>query len=201
MKKRLILIGNGPIPYDISGEINTFDYVFRINRMCNLLLTCSDRIDGLFMGAYRDFKEDYLGGPYKDYFKKAGQIFVTPQIKSDFREWRDYISEEQWNNIKTMDLFKRNLGNIFRSNGSTTTIRVLNELTSNPEWTDEYEIWIAGITVNGRGKLMESGAPWINTTHRFYGHKEEAFLKKLIDNGKVKLLFPDEYPRPNTGEG
>lgn len=100
-----------------------------------------------------------------------------------------------------MDLFKRNLGNIFRSNGSTTTIRVLNELTSNPEWTDEYEIWIAGITVNGRGKLMESGAPWINTTHRFYGHKEEAFLKKLIDNGKVKLLFPDEYPRPNTGEG
>lgn len=197
--KRLILIGNGPVPRDISEEIDSFDYVFRINRMCNLLLTCPDRIDGLFMATYDDFKNEYKGGVFKDYFKSAKQIFMTESMKRRFREWRDYITEEQYNGIQTFNFFfplPFHLGP-----APTTTIRVLNILVNDPKWYKEYEIWIAGITVDGRAELMRTGDPWKNTNHDRYGDYEERFLKKLVDDGKIKLLFPEEYPRSDSGKG
>ena len=35
------------------------------------LLTTGTRIDGVFIGAYDDFKYTYKGGEFKDYFKTA----------------------------------------------------------------------------------------------------------------------------------
>lgn len=187
--KKLLLIGNGPIPYNISDKVNSFDYVLRINRMTNLLTTCSSRIDGVFIGAYRDFKYEYRGGEFRDYFKTAKQIFLTKSLFKLFDNWSEFLTKEQWDNVQLMD-FKYNIPNIGIA-FPTTTLCVLNVLTSFPEWYENYEIWIAGITVEGRKELMETGDPWINTNHRFFGKEEEEFLKRLLQEGKIKRLIPE----------
>ena len=187
--KKLLLIGNGPIPVDISDKVNSFDYVFRINRMTNLLTTNPSRIDGVFIGAYRDFRYEYKGGEFRDYFKTAGQIFLTAPLKSWFDNWSEFLTQEQWDNVQLMD-FRYNEDNIGIS-FPTTTLCVLNVLTSFPEWYENYEIWIAGITVNGREFLMSTGDPWLKTNHRFNGRKEEDFLKRLINEGRIKRLIPE----------
>lgn len=187
-KKKLLLIGNGPIPVDISEKVNEFDYVLRINRMTNFKTT-GERIDGVFIGAYKDFKHIYKGGEFKDYFKTAGEILLTQSLKDKFDNWDEFLTIEQWNNIKIIE-FDNNLKNIGTAH-PTTTICVLNVLTSNPEWYENYEIWICGITVEGREKLMYEGEPWKKTLHRFDGKKEEDFLKKLLEENKIKRLTPE----------
>ncbi len=187
--KKLLLIGNGPIPTDISNQVDSFDYVLRINRMTNLLTTCPSRIDGVFIGAYRDFRHIYKGGEFREYFKTAGQIFLTPPMKKWFDNWSDFLTQDQWDNVQFMDfsLNFKNIGVPF----PTTTICVLNVLTSFPEWYENYEIWIAGITVNGREELMSTGEPWAMTGHKFDGKKEEDFLKRLLKENKIKRLIPE----------
>jgi hypothetical protein len=187
-KKKLLLIGNGPIPIDISEKVNEFDYVMRINRMTNFLTT-GTRIDGVFIGAYLDFREIYKGGDFKDYFKTAKEVFLTANLKKWFKNWYEFLTIDQWKNVKIMD-FKYNVPNIGITY-PTTTICVLNVLTSFPEWYENYEIWICGITVEGREALMSSGKPWENTNHRFDGKKEEDFLKKLLNENKIKRLIPE----------
>ena len=178
MKKKLLLIGNGPIPIDISDNVNEFDYVLRINRMTNLPTT-GDKIDGIFIGAYNDFFNIYKGGEFKEYFKKAKDIFLTQKLKERFEDkWKDYLTKEQWENL-TLLSFKNNVGNV-KANPITTTIIVLDVLTTFPEWHENYEIWIAGITVEGRGQLMSTGEPWSKTLHKMQGYKEECFLKLLL---------------------
>ena len=187
--KKLLLIGNGPIPIDISDKVNEFDYIFRINRMTNFETT-GNRIDGLFIGIYRDFLEIYKGGKFKDEFKNAKQIFLTESLKRNFKnDWQKYITQEQWDNIKFFS-FKYNREHI-KATQITTTIRILDILTSEKEWFENYEIWICGITVEGRGELMKNGNPWKNTQHCRYGYDEEAFLKKLLEEGRIKRLIPE----------
>jgi hypothetical protein len=188
IKKKLLLIGNGPIPIDISDKVNQFDYILRVNRMTNIKTT-GNRIDGVFIGAYNDFKYTYKGGEFKDYFKFAKDIFITEQLKLTFNNWNEFLTQEQWDNIQIMD-FSNNMKNI-GTRFPTTTLCVLNVLTSFPEWYENYEIWVAGITVNGRSELMYNGKPWIKTTHRFDGKLEEDFLKMLIAEGRIKRLIPE----------
>ena len=197
-KKTLLLIGNGPIPIDISDKVNEFDYVMRVNRMTNFSTT-GTRIDGVFIGAYHDFREIYKGGEFKDYFKTAKEVFLTDNLKKWFTDWSEFLTQEQWDNVKIMD-FHSNLENIGRT-FPTTTICVLNVLTSDPQWYEKYEIWICGITVEGREELMYNGAPWIKTTHRFDGKKEEEFLKKLIAEGRIKRLIPEIDDNIHNSEG
>ncbi len=187
--KKLLLIGNGPIPTDISDLVNSFDYVLRINRMNNLMTTNPSCIDGVFIGAYKDFRYEYKGGEFRDYFKTAGQIFLIPPMKKWFDNWSEFLTQEQWDNVQFMN-FRYNRENI-GTDFPTTTICVLNVLTSFPEWYENYEIWIAGITVEGREKLMATGEPWSKTNHRFDGKKEEDFLKRLLNEGKIKRLIPE----------
>ena len=186
--KKLLLIGNSPIPVDISDKVNKFDYVMRINRMNNFLTT-GTKIDGVFIGAYKDFKEFYKGGEFKEYFKTAKEVYLTENLQKCFNNWDEFLTQEQWYNVKIMD-FSSNLKNIGIS-FPTTTLCVLNVLTSFPEWYENYEIWIAGITVEGREKLMYNGEPWKKTNHRFDGKKEEFFLKKLLKENKIKRLIPE----------
>lgn len=75
-KKRLLLIGNGPILINISDKVNKFNYVMRINRITNFIIIES-RIDGVFIGAYKDFREFYKGVEFKEYFKTAKEVFLT----------------------------------------------------------------------------------------------------------------------------
>lgn len=187
-KKRLLLIGNGPIPINISDKVNEFDYVMRINRMTNFLTT-GTRIDGVFIGAYKDFREFYKGGEFKEYFKTAKEVFLTDNLKKWFTNWNEFLTQDQWDNIKIMDFKynKENVGTAF----PTTSICVLNVLTSFPIWYENYEIWICGITVNGREKLMKTGTAWSKTLHKFDGKLEEEFLKKLLKENKIKRLIPE----------
>lgn len=186
--KKLLLIGNGPIPIDISNKVNEFDYVLRVNRMTNLLTT-GTRIDGIFIGAYDDFMYKYEGGEFRDYFKTAKQVFLTEKLKRNFANWKKFLTKEQWNNVELMD-FKYNVLNIGIPY-PTTTICVLNVLTSFPEWFANYEIWICGITVEGRAELMRKGEPWSKTSHRYTGNYEEDFLKRLLSENKIKRLIPE----------
>lgn len=187
-KKKLLLIGNGPINIDISEKVNEFDYIFRVNRMTNLGTT-GNRIDGLFIGAYKDFKYKYKGGEFREYIKTSKEIFLTKILKDKFDNWDEFLTQEQWDNVKIMsfEYNHQNIGIPF----PTTTLCVLNVLTSFPEWYKNYEIWIAGITVEGREKLMSEGEPWSKTNHRFDGKKEEDFLKKLINENRIKRLIPE----------
>lgn len=187
-KKKLLLIGNGPIDVDISEKVSEFDYVLRINRMTNYATT-KGKTDGLFIGAYHDYKYIYKGGEYKSHIKDIKDIYLTENLKNNFDNWGDFLTREQWENVKIMDFGSnmKNIGIPF----PTTTICVLNVLTSKPEWYKNYDIWVCGITVNGRGKLMLNGKPWMKTNHRFEGDKEEEFLKKLLLENKIKRLIPD----------
>lgn len=187
-KKKLLLIGNGPIPIDISEKVNEFDYVMRVNRMTNFLTT-GTRIDGVFIGAYKDFREFYKGGEFRDYFKTAKEVFLTDNLQKLFKNWDEFLTKEQWDNVQIMDFStnKENIGTAF----PTTTLCLLNVLTTVPEWYENYEIWICGITVEGRKELMYNGEPWKKTNHRFDGEKEETFLKNLIKENKIKRLIPD----------
>ena len=187
-KKKLLLIGNGPIPIDISDKVNEFDYVMRVNRMTNFLTT-GTKIDGVFIGAYKDFREIYKGGEFKDYFKTAKEVFLTDNLQKWFKNWDEFLTQEQWDNVKLMDFRynKEKIGTEF----PTTSLCVLNVLTSFPEWYENYEIWICGITVEGREELMYNGDAWKRTNHRFDGKKEEDFLKRLINENKIKRLIPE----------
>lgn len=180
--KKLLLIGNGPIGKDISDKVNQFDYVFRVNRMTNLHET-GTRIDGVYIGVYKDFLDIYKGGENKEYYKTAGRIFLDMYGKFTLlNKWKDYMTEEQWHNVGIIHLFSP-------VPCATTTIRVLDHLLSTS--AKEYEIWIAGIDVEGRGDLMAKGEPWKGTCHAETGYDEEKYLKDLIKNNKIKVLNYD----------
>lgn len=190
MKKKLLLIGNAPIPIDIADKVNQFDYVLRINRMTNLNNT-GKRIDGVFIAAYEDWRNVYHGGENKEYYKQASDIWLTPEIKHNFHDWKEYFTEKQWSNPILISF--ANNSNIDHVNCTiiTTTIRVLDVLVHTKSITDIYDIWIAGITIEGRGKMMETGSAWIDTAHRYMGYAEEKYLKRLVTEGKVKRLIAD----------
>jgi hypothetical protein len=191
--KKLLLLGNGAIPHDISEQVSSFDYVFRINRMTNIENT-GDKIDGLFLTFSDDFIKRSDDDKLKEYFAKAKQIFINFETKLKLlygKKWEKFISKEQWLNANIMSFSenKKHIG----CNYVTTTIRVLDVITTEPQWCDNYEIWIAGITVDGRAEMMKNGEEWDKKPYRQYGEYEERFLKRLIDEGKIKLLFPEEY--------
>lgn len=199
-KKKLLLIGNAPIPVDVADKVNEFDYVLRINRMNNLHNT-GDRIDGVFVAAYRDWREVYHGGENKEHYKRAGQLWITPELKANFPDWNEYFTKEQWEHPVLISFGMNADVSHVHCTIVTTTIRVLDVLVSTPSITNEYEIWIAGITIEGRGKMFETGDAWINTEHRWMGHAEERYLKRLVAEGRVKRLIPEIDDSLHHSEG
>ena len=189
-KKKFLLLGNAPIPVDISDKVNSFNYVLRVNRMNNLNNT-GNRIDGVFVAAYHTWREVYKGGENKDYYKQAKQLWITPELKNNFPDWNKYFTQEQWERPVIIS---------FNSNSEpghipfpivTTTIRILDVLISSPNIINNFEIWIAGITIEGRGKMFQVDEAWSTTEHRYLGYAEERYLKKLVEENKVKRLIPE----------
>jgi hypothetical protein len=189
-KKKLLLVGNAPIPVDVADKVNEFDYILRINRMNNLHNT-GNRIDGVFIAAYDDWRNVYHGGENREHYKRAKDIWMTPEIREQFTDWKEYLTEEQWS--KPMIISFAENADVSHANCTilTTTVRVLDVLVNAKGITDEYEIWIAGVTLEGRGKMFETGEAWINTEHRWMGHAEERYLKRLVAEGRVKRLIPE----------
>lgn len=197
--KRLILIGNKELSTDISPIINSFDYVFRVNRMNNFGYT-GERIDGVFLGIYKDYINIYKGGPHVDKLKTAGQIFMTPLMKrySSLSDWTKWVTAKQYNNVGLFDFDKHRKN--FNHSAVCTSLRVLNHLISEEVWYSNYEIWFCGLDVEGRADLLMSGDPWKNTRHslRAAAISEENWLLDKLRTGKLKRLGDDGKEIPNT---
>ena len=90
---------------------------------------------------------------------------------------------------------------MFKNIGKKNFIFIRASLRFSLDCYENYEIWIAGITVEGRKELMETGDPWINTNHRFFGKEEEEFLKRLLQEGKIKRLIPEIDDNIHNSQG
>lgn len=199
-KKKLLLIGNAPIPIDVSKQVNEFDYILRINRMNNLHNT-GGRIDGVFIAAYDEWRNVFHGGENKNYYKQAKDIWMTPEIRNQFYDWKEYLTEEQWKKPKIISFANNADFDHCNCTILTTTVRVLDVIVNAKGITDEYEIWIAGVTIEGRGKMFEEDSAWKNNEHRWFGHAEERYLKKLVLEGRVKRLIPEIDDSIHYSEG
>lgn len=183
MKKRLVFVGNKPPMRDgIGKEIDSFDYVMRINRM-NYLGYAGNRIDGLCLEANDHFKYLCKGGENKEHIKKAGQVFIRPKWYDNFLNWNDYITKEQFNNIIVFDdKFAINETGFERL---TTSILFIGYLL-NSHWKDEYDIYITCLDIEKRARLIDNYPNW--DYHKGAGLYEQKFLMSKIKSKEIFRL-------------
>lgn len=187
-KKRLILVGNKPVNKEGLPEIvDSFDYVVRVNRMTNLGST-GNKIDACYIGAWPDFKYKYKGGEHKDLYRTIPHIFMVESAYRFFKEYPDYITEDQYRNVELLDT-SYNLEHIGTIR-ATSTIRVLDYLLSS-HWSEEYDISITGIDVEGRGELFIKDPTWNTTGHIYAGYAEESYLSRLIEEGRITRIMDE----------
>ena len=184
MDKKLILIGNKPISKDMSFIDSEFDYILRVNKMCNLGTT-GNRIDGVYLGLYSDFTLVHKGGKHKDLYKTAKDIYMLPLLWNFFFEYKEYMSTEQYKAIKFFDFdaARTSIGAC-----ATSTVCILWNLLNNKEITDNYEIYLTGIDIEGRDELLKNGNEWKDSLHANAGEAEERFIKDCINKGLVKYV-------------
>lgn len=196
--KKLIVIGNkieSPsykdkiIQKDLYIKaIDSMDFVCRINRMMNYGDTTGTKTDGLYIGGWPDFVNIYDGGSHKDIMKEIPHIFMYGWcwVSCFKNHWKDYITEEQKNNIIWCDF---DLGRIRMDyQHPCSVISMIDFFCNEKPWCDEYEIWFTGIDVENRGEILANGDPWKNNAHGKGGDKEESYIKKLISEGKLHWL-------------
>lgn len=184
--KELLLIGNKPYEtFEKANEVNNFDFVVRVNRMTNYGVTGS-KLDGHYLGMYKDFRDVYHGGEHKDLIKLAKQIFCPQVIKDNTEHIFDYITQEQYDNIEIVDIGERPR-NEMNCAYPTSTLFMLRHLLST-HWADEYNIWLTGVDIEGRGELMANGDEWKYTRHATCGQAEENWIKWQVKRGRMKML-------------
>lgn len=156
--KKLLLIGNGPIENDITEKVNEFDYVVRINRMTNKDKT-GDRADACYVILCKQF---FDANP--EPFDSVDTLYIRPC------DVLSYLAGKKrfFQNVKNIKFMPR-LDDRF-----STTIGVLKHLLET-----DYEIWLAGVTIDGRSKLDDKLHPM---------QEEEYYLKGLLQENKIKLL-------------
>jgi hypothetical protein len=183
MKKKLVFVGNKPPMRDGLGkEIDSFDYVIRINRM-NYLGYAGNRIDGLCLEANDHFKYLCKGGENKKYIKKAGQVFIRPKWYEKFLNWNDYLTREQFKNIIVFeDQFAIKETSFERL---TTSILFIGYLL-NSHWKDEYDIYITCLDIEKRSRLIDNHPNW--EYHKGAGLYEQEFLMSKINSKQIFRL-------------
>ena len=184
MKKRLILVGNKPFECDRSAEIDAMDFVVRVNRMNNYGLS-GTRIDGYFLGLYTDFVQKYHGGAHRREIRRARQVFCQPRVLRKKPLIFDFISMEQYAGIETTSW-----EGCIRDTGirvPTSTMLVLHHLLTT-HWAEEYDVWLTGVDIEGRGQMFRDCEEWNTTRHRDSGVEEEAWLRRLVNDEKIKML-------------
>lgn len=184
MKKKLLLIGNKPIEEDVSEKVDSFDFVVRVNRMTNVPNT-GRKIDGYYLGMWRDFREQYHGGEHRDIMKEAKVVFCHPRVYENRVNIFEYITKEQYMTAEIINVNASRIG--IGTQYPTSTISVLWYLV-NSHWAYEYDIYIFGIDIEGRDELFRSNAEWNTTTHVNAGGDEAEYMKRLIAEGKIKVL-------------
>ena len=181
MKKKLVFVGNKPpMRETLSNEIDSFDYVMRINRM-NYLGHAGNRIDGLYLEANHEFNHEFKGGENKKSIKNAGQILMRPFWYGHFSNWEEYLTEEHYKNIGLIEDRSAIAETGFER--LTTSILLLGYLL-NSHWSEEYDIYITCLDVENRALLIDNFPIWKG--HKGAGLYEQRFL---IDKLKNKQIF------------
>lgn len=181
MKKKLVFVGNKPpMRETLANEIDSFDYVMRINRM-NYLGHTGNRIDGLYLEANHEFNNEFKGGDNKKSIKNANKILMRPFWYDHFSNWQEYLTYEQYSNIELIeDRFAINETGFERL---TTSILLLGYLL-NSHWRDEYDIYITCLDVENRALLIDNFPIWKG--HKGAGLYEQRFLMNKL---KKKQIF------------
>lgn len=184
-KKKLILVGNKPTKKDgLANIVDSFDFVVRVNRMTNLYYTGS-KIDGHYLGMWKDFIEEYDGGEYKDKIKEAKVIFCPPKVYNNTQNLFKYITRKQFMTAEIINLNASTFG--INTDFPTSTISVLWYLL-NSHWVYEYDIYITCIDVEGRGELFLTNNEWCENNHKYAGIDEEKYLKALLENNIITRI-------------
>lgn len=184
-KKELILVGNKPFLTDqLACEIDSYDFVVRVNRMNNLYLSGS-RVDGYYLGMWKDFRNIWNGGPYKDRIKDARKVFMCQKVFENTDHVFEYVTKEQYDNCEIIDINASRAG--IGAQYPTSTVSVLWHLL-NTHWNDEYNITLTGLDIDGRGDMFLSESEWNTTKHGECGYDEERYLKWLVETRQIKFI-------------
>ncbi|GIM53152.1 hypothetical protein CAPN004_21820 [Capnocytophaga cynodegmi] len=189
MKKQLILVGNKPPSRKyLSKEINSFDYVMRVNRMNYLEETAKNRLDGLFLEANVVFKNIYKGGEYRTQIKQMKHILMHKDWYEKFDEWQDYLTQEQYDNIELInpDYALKDIG----FERPTSAVRLLAHLLNDKKWKDVYDISITCLDIENRKKLIDNHPNW--RYHQGGGIFEENYLKNLLVTNQIRRILDEE---------
>lgn len=187
--KKLLLVGNRIIDKDLSDMIDgKFDAVFRINRMNNFGKT-GTQLDYVFISQVRSFFTKFKCGDFKEQYKKAKIVFCNIDGMKDNYLFKKYVvlTDEQFVNLQCINVAETAKNICNGLHWPTSTIEVLDWILHAPMFND-YQIWICGIDVEGRGELFKTTYPWKGTCHEKCGMYEEQYLKRLINDKKIFVL-------------
>lgn len=184
-KKELILVGNKPfLTDDLAEEIDSYDFVVRVNRMNNLYLSGS-KIDGYYLGMWKDFRDVWHGGQFKERIKDAKKIFAPKEVYRNTKFIFDYITKEQYDSIEVINITESRKGTSVPY--PTSTISTLWYLL-NSNWNEQYNISLTGVDIDGRGEMFLREEEWNTTTHGNCGYDEERYLRNLVETKQIKFI-------------
>lgn len=202
-KKKLLIIGNKMgLPsynnYDIPlntyiEHIESMDYVCRINRIHNYDITTGTKIDGLYLGGWNDFINQYKGGEHTDIIKQVKDVYV------DNRAWQGgfkdtcskFISQEQKDSLTvcTFEEQKKHINYPF----PCSVLLMIDYFATTEPWCSEYEIYFTGIDVYNRCDVLSNEWQWKINGHSRGALFEQQYLMKMIAEGKIKWLEQELY--------
>lgn len=215
--KRLVIVGNKVIQKDISQIVDSFDVVVRLNRMNNFGMT-GKRIDYLLVDPHRlffnmVFDEKLESDESRHRFKLAKNLifnmahyrknYFNPEFK--YNQPNKYEYGEIWQNENLEKLFTKEqletkqVFAIKNYNRLDFYKEIQNKLNYRPctsfrlichyieNFLDQYEIYITGLDVFDRRKMAKT-MPDILSTHARYMEYEEFYLKKFVNENKIKVI-------------
>lgn len=178
-KKTLVLVGNMPVS---SSEVDSFDYVIRLNHMSNYKET-GTKTSGIYLEANSHFKATEDPPSFKDKAKGAISIFMKPYWLENFSEWAQYLTPKQYFGVELID--EEILCQIIGHPRPTSGVLILAHLL-NSQWINEYDIYIIGFELKNRVRMIDKDPYW--AWHHGAGEAESAYLNNCIKSGLIKVL-------------
>lgn len=174
--KKLILVGNKPPrKKSMAKEIDSFDYIIRVNRM-NYLGSAGSKIDGVFFEPNLQMTQVFNGGPNKHEIKRAAKIFMRRKYYDNFSTSNfDYVTQDQYNNVELINESYAIEATKFER--LTSSIKLLGHLL-NSNWKEDYKIYITCLDIENRAYLIDNDATW--AYHKGAGIPEQKYLEEQL---------------------
>lgn len=189
--KKLIIVGNKVIDKDISKEVESFDMIVRLNRMNNWGNT-GTRTDLLLVDPHKVFFK-LLTQPYEKY-KSAKQILLNTAHIGGVGKLlsKNIVTLHQIKNAIRINIVneKKAMQHIITKNGQnyinfSNFFVIVNYCIKT--YSPEYQIWITGVDIKGRGEMFKTNNIWANI-HGQAGDYEESILSKWLAEEKIHFL-------------